>query len=197
MPSTREDWYEDWRYDLVYNGFYNADSGLSYPLGSEINDTGIIIGPLAPNADTIVSYDWWPPNPAWYYTDTSGTRVSFSERMVCLLSRIEESDLAPFGMATAEVIETTINVKNNNNIITKNTTLFNKNQGDMVLPIRYHYPIVVGRHYDFIDELRRQLVSVYSLDFYNYANVTVVLDDSLYAAWVAGGQQGRVHSQRP
>ncbi len=190
LPSTREDWPDDWKYDLTLNGFYNADSGITYPLGSEINDTAILIGSLAPNADTVVSYDWWPPNPAWYYTDTSGTRVSFPERMLCFLSRIEECEAEPHGMATSEVVETTINVKNNDNIVTKNVTLFNRNSNDFTIPVRYHFPVVIGRQYDMVSDLKLVLDTVGPTSFFDYGNITIVLDDSLYIAWVNGGEQG-------
>lgn len=190
VPSNREDWPIDWHYDLTLNGFYNADSSKSFPLGSEINDTAIIIGPLAPGTDTIVSYDWWPPNPNWYYTYVNGNKEYYSERMLCFLSRIVECDESPFGMAFLEEEENTVNVRNNNNIITKNVTLRNTSSTDTYIPVKTYYPVVIGRNYDLAPALTLKLTNLGSSSYFDYGEISVILDDSLYAAWLAGGEQG-------
>lgn len=194
LPSTNEYWPLHWTYDSTDNFFYNAFDSNSYPLGSEINDTGIWIGPLAPGTDTIVNYDWYPPNPAWYYYyDTGGVKHDFNGAMLCLLARIVEcEESAPFGMSSPEVLETTINVKNNNNIVTRNTILVDDPLIDAPFPgYIIRYPILVGPCTDSADDaIDIGLQSLANSGYFTHANVYVSLDDTLYDAWSAGGSLG-------
>lgn len=103
-----------------------ASSGLSWPspwdgsvsspalMGSPI---GTALVSVAGGDDAIVVLPWSPPNPADYAS------FGADQHHFCLLSRIETSSTAPFGMTTAETSNLYANVQNNNNIVWKNISV--------------------------------------------------------------------------
>jgi hypothetical protein len=104
-----------------------ASSGLSWPspwdgsvtspvlMGSPIGNAPVSV---AGGDDQIVSFPWSPPNPADYAS------FGADQHHFCLLSRIETSSTAPYGMTTAETSNLYANVQNNNNIVWKNISVF-------------------------------------------------------------------------
>lgn len=134
-------------------------------------------------------YEWSPPNPEWYYFDSSGVKVYYTQRMLCFLMRIVECEDAPYGMTFPEVVETTVNVKNNNNITTKNVTLFNSD-GEWTLPVREYFPVIIGAQDELNSPIRLNLVSLYGADFYDYGTVSILFEDSLLTEWIAAGENG-------
>src|SRR3546814_13731860 len=56
-------------------------------------------------------------------TDTLFPYTTLFRSHFCLLSRIETSSTAPFGMTTAETSDLYANVQNNNNIVWKNISV--------------------------------------------------------------------------
>jgi hypothetical protein len=104
-----------------------ASSGLSWPspwdgsvsspalMGSPIGTAPVSV---AGGDDEIVSFPWSPPNPADYAS------FGADQHHFCLLSRIETTSVAPFGMTTAETSNLYANVQNNNNIVWKNISVF-------------------------------------------------------------------------
>jgi hypothetical protein len=103
-----------------------ASSGLSWPapwdgsvsspalMGSAIGSAPVSV---AGGGDQIVAFPWSPPNPADYAS------LGADLHHFCLLSRIETSGTAPFGMTTAETANLYANVQNNNNIVWKNISV--------------------------------------------------------------------------
>jgi len=65
----------------------------------------------------ILEFAWNPPNPADYAS------FGADQAHFCLLSRIETSPTAPYGMTFAEGANLHTNVRNNNNIVWKNVTV--------------------------------------------------------------------------
>lgn len=103
-----------------------ASSGLSWPSpwdGSVSSPAlmGSIIGTapvsVAGGEDEIVAFPWSPPDPADYAI------FGADQHHFCLLSRIETSSTAPFGMTTPETSNLYANVQNNNNIVWKNISV--------------------------------------------------------------------------
>ena len=103
-----------------------ASSGLSWPSpwdGSVTSPAlmGSLIGTspvsVAGGDDDILEFPWSPPNPADYAS------FGADQHHFCLLSRIETSSTAPFGMTTAETSNLYANVQNNNNIVWKNISV--------------------------------------------------------------------------
>jgi hypothetical protein len=103
-----------------------ASSGLSWPspwdgsvtapalMGGSIGSAPVSV---AGGGDAILSFPWSPPNPADYAS------FGADQHHFCLLSRIETSATAPFGMTTAETTNLYANVQNNNNIVWKNISV--------------------------------------------------------------------------
>jgi hypothetical protein len=103
-----------------------ASSGLSWPspwdgsvsspalMGSPIGTAAVAV---AGGDDQIVAIPWSPPNPADYAS------FGADQHHFCLLSRIETSSTAPFGMTTPETSDLYANVQNNNNIVWKNISV--------------------------------------------------------------------------
>jgi hypothetical protein len=103
-----------------------ASSGLAWPspwdgsvtspalMGSPIGSAPVSV---AGGDDEILAFPWSPPNPADYAS------FGADQHHFCLLSRIETSSSAPFGMTTAETSNLYANVQNNNNIVWKNISV--------------------------------------------------------------------------
>lgn len=103
-----------------------ASSGLSWPSpwdGSVTNPAlmGSLVGTapvsVAGGDDEILTFPWSPPNPADYAS------LGADQHHFCLLSRIETSPSAPFGMTSPETSNLYANVQNNNNIVWKNISV--------------------------------------------------------------------------
>jgi hypothetical protein len=103
-----------------------ASSGLSWPspwdgsvtspalMGSPIGSAPVSV---AGGEDEILAFTWSPPNPADYAS------FGADQHHFCLLSRIETSAVAPFGMTTPETSNLYANVQANNNIVWKNISV--------------------------------------------------------------------------
>ena len=110
-----------------------ASSGLSWPApwdGSVSTPAlmGDMIGQqpsgsVAASDFVILEYAWTAPNPG-DYSSFGADRTHF-----CLLSRIETSTSAPFGMTTPETSNLGDNVRNNNNIVWKNVSVSEPTSG--------------------------------------------------------------------
>ncbi len=114
--STNETWTRNWtKNDSNYIKKGNNDSFL---MGSEINFVDIDLPTISRNQFYKVVYPWTNfPREGWY--DLSNTFNS--ERInVCLLARIITCNNAPYGMTFAEGSDVIKNIKNNNNIISRN-----------------------------------------------------------------------------
>jgi hypothetical protein len=121
LGSTAEVWQKHWL-DNGSNQFNNADSAKSFPKGSRINEVAIKVPPIAAGDSITIYHSWRPPNPKWYYTLVDGTKTYTDKLSVCVLARLEECTQYPHGMTVPEIQDTfvRVNVKNNNNIATKN-----------------------------------------------------------------------------
>jgi hypothetical protein len=100
--STALEWPDPW------------DGSILSPalMGGAINTqpTGSVGG----GSSVILTFPWNPPNPADYAT------FGADKAHFCLLSRIETSPAAPFGMTFPETANLGDNVRNNNKIVWKN-----------------------------------------------------------------------------
>ncbi|MEI6901205.1 MAG: GEVED domain-containing protein, partial [Bacteroidota bacterium] len=172
MAATGLDWSNDW----VNNGIY----------GSEITNTTasfntqMVVPQLGSGNQIILKIPWCSPNPANY--------PGFDpERLhICLLARIEGITSDPFdNIRFPEVTSINANVRNNNNIIWRNTYLmdkfpysggiFIKNPNYMEAPMKLSFTIPALE----LDN-----------NFFNYGLVKITLGNELYDAWIAGGSQG-------
>ncbi len=113
LAKTGEIWDREW----IGN---STLPGTSLPAGGAITPpSGIPIPSIAPGAETILTHDWLPPKPQDF--DTSGLLDRID---VCALARIETMQPG-LGMAFPEFDTTKVNVRNNNNIVTRNFVSIN------------------------------------------------------------------------
>jgi hypothetical protein len=186
--STGENWDGDWKYANV------CGIGSMQPGGREITTgTGIAIPVLQPGDATINHQDWYPIKPELY----CGTPSTFE---VCFLARIEEAT----GMTIPEKYTYTTgyagvgeNIRNNNNIVTRNTILTNL-RPDNIKTAKRQLIIANGNAtattYNFEFASDRSIFRHFAGDFSSLGSVTLHLG-SLYDAWVASGSHGTVASQ--
>jgi hypothetical protein len=196
LSSTGHSWPKSWHTDGVFNSFTNRDPSSPYynniyPLGSRINHDTIIIPPLGPGADTIIGYNWQPPNPLWYHTSFGSNHTGFAHNNLCFLSRIVTSGHPPYGMTYPEIADHSANVKNNNNIVTKNVYFIGDILPDAigVLPV-YHFPVAIGGGNELQDQIRIRLGNIPLTAVADYTTMYVELDDSTYSKWTASGSLG-------
>lgn len=89
-------------------------------MGSPIGSAPVTV---AGGDDEILTFPWMPSNPSDYAS------FGADQSHFCLLSRIETSSTAPFGMTTPETTNLHANVRNNNNIVWKNITVVDEVAG--------------------------------------------------------------------
>jgi hypothetical protein len=196
--SAGEDWADDWTIAS------ECGIGKMMPTGREITTgTGIILPVIQPGEERIITQAWYPPKPQ----DYCGTPASFD---ACLLARIQQhlylDSLGNYhyvGMTINELAETDagysgvgVNIRNNNNIVTRNMVLTNLNLFDKRTDTR-QLVIANGNNvtsvfnFDFGSD--RSIFLHFAGDFSSLGHVTLHLGD-LYDRWVGAGSQGTVAS---
>ncbi|HEY5175499.1 MAG TPA: zinc metalloprotease [Terriglobales bacterium] len=100
--SSGLEWPDPWDGSIV------SPALMGSPIGTQ--PTGSVGG----GGSVILTFPWSPPNPADYAS------FGADQAHFCLLSRIETSAVAPFGMTFAETASLGDNVRNNNKIVWKN-----------------------------------------------------------------------------
>jgi subtilisin family serine protease len=133
-------------------------------------------GMVAANGETIVQFDWSPPDPS-LYSSFGSDQFHF-----CLLARIETSATAPYGMTFPEMIGNLWgNVQNNNNIVWKNMIVRDDVAGNAGLS-----GILVA-NYSRKEELTKIVFTIPESDkkinLYQYGDLTIILSDRLYKKW--------------
>jgi PKD repeat protein len=187
LASTGEYWDHSWKASPS-NRFFNEDSVNLFPLGSEINDTPIVIPRLAPGDSIIITHPWSPPNPIWYYTYVNGVKVHMDTLVTCLLARVEKCENYPHKMTIDEVFNIKVekNVINNNNIVTRNLGVIDQVPGS---PTK-------KRIWGSMRNLKGYTSPIdFELEPKDPSHLTqftteVRLDDSLWDAWMDGGGLG-------
>lgn len=91
-------------------------AGTPVSIGGQIGTK--IIASVSAGGFTTMTYAWTPPKPADYVPCFGGDASHF-----CLLARIENSSIIPYGMSFPETTDLWNNVRNNNNIVWKNVSI--------------------------------------------------------------------------
>lgn len=155
--------------------FYNTNTNQNVPLGGEIGTLNIPI--LQPGEETVLSLPWVIPNPADYENTSIAEPWHF-----CLLSRIVSDDDP---MTASETFDVNANTKNNNNIAWKNVTVVDVLPNNVI-----GGTIAVGNPYNtpqsfYLELVKENFESGRSI--YEEAEISIKMDDTLYNAWVSGG----------
>lgn len=185
LARTGEEWPNDWT--------GNAPQINGHKVGELINIGGTSIPSITPGNEQILSAPWLPPKPQDY--DTSGLVDTIH---VCALARIETLGGPNKGMKFAEIDTTRVNVRNNNNIVTRNFVSLNMQTGPMAPPVST--PVVIGNPAsgnppkgsgNFTIQLitQNQLQPYIAGHLASYMTVTIHMG-SLYTVWASGGKQG-------
>jgi len=166
--NTSLAWPQHWDGSLFIDGV---------SMGNEIATLNIPV--LKPGQETIIQYEWNVPNPD-DYIDINPNPWHF-----CLLSRIISNDDP---MTSTEVSSIWLNVKNNNNIAWKNTTVV-----DIVpdLSNKVGGVVAVGNPFNESRTFRLELIreqNELGKAIYNEAEIGVKMDDVLFDAWERGGK---------
>tara|TARA_R100000935_G_scaffold27288_1_gene47396 strand:+ start:69230 stop:72076 length:2847 start_codon:yes stop_codon:yes gene_type:complete len=175
--NTSLAWPEHWDGTL-----YQTDpvTGQQILMGDEI--ATLTIPQLDPGESKILEIPFNFPNPADYQN------INFNPWHFCLLARIESPNDP---MTYAEVSNLRDNIKKNNNIVMKNTTVVDIVPGSPAPQpiggvVGIGNPDAVANTYDLklFPEANENGKALYQ-----EAEVTITLDDLLYNAWSQGGKQ--------
>lgn len=149
-------------------------------MGDEVGT--LIIPTIGPGGSKILEFQWSAPNPRDY---KNIAQFNPNQWRFSLLARIESLDdpmTSPEGMLINE------NVKNNNNIVMKTTTVID---AFLDTPSGFSTVIAVGNPYNtphgFNLQFRKDENEI-GKAIYNEAEVSFELDNVLYDAWLRGGK---------
>jgi|GEM_PF-850545 len=178
-----EKWPLSWHFDTISNGFYNPNYGQTFPMGSEIGTVGISSIPA--NGTVTINHDWAPPHPSWYDTSSfySAERV---KHPLCLLSRIVNCHQNPYGMSFQEIEPTGVNVKNNNNIVTRNTEVYDSIGTNKKTPV---FVLRMGNQWSVSRKVRLSLSNSIS-NYWDLGYITLQLSPEIFTAWSNAGAVG-------
>lgn len=166
--STSLAWPQHWDGSLFIDGI---------SMGNEVATLNIPV--LKPGQETIIQYEWNVPKPDDY------TNINPDPWHFCLLSRIISNDDP---MTSTEVSSIWSNVKNNNNIVWKNTTVVD------ILPNRTSPVggvVAIGNPFNETRTFRLELVreqNELGKAIYDEAEIGLKMDDVLFDAWERGGK---------
>lgn len=189
MASTGERWPVSWHYDLWNNGFFSLITYSWLPMGSQINTSPIAIPAIPSGGSITLDYNWWPPNPAdYHYTDrVPAVPVPLEKLPVCFLARIVECPLrSDFGMYMPETSDVFSNIRNNDNIVTRNTHIENVISTNFATP---ELPVHSGNTSGTMQTIQLSFDNSSSA-FFDYGYITLKLDSLIFLRWVAGGMSG-------
>lgn len=135
---------------------------------------------LAPGEETILEFEWQVPNPEDYIG------INPNPWHFCLLARINTSNDP---MTFPEVESITQNVKNNNNLAWKNTTVVEATTATSsiggVIAVCNPYDEQKTYQLEFVKEINENGKAIY-----DEAELSIKMDDILYNAWTRGGNLG-------
>ena len=178
-----EQWPHSWHYDTINNGFYDSITKKRYPMGGEIGT--VSSNGIAPNVTFTANYGWRPPHPSWYATSSAYNNSRISHP-ICILSRIESCPDTPFGMTFPEIVPTGHNVINNNNIVTRNTEVYDSIGTNKTTP---EWVLRIGNQWS--DERKIKLtIDNPVTNFWDLGYYVLQLEPHIYSAWEEGGNSG-------
>lgn len=149
---------------------------------------GFIVPPLQPGQEIIIDAKWQPVNPSLF-----GDPNVISNPVLCFLGRIVNVNDPMYSELPASTTNMMgDNVKNNNNIVTRNTSLVPLGVSEGTY-YQYDSSIFIGNptstQTDFIVRFDRTMVNDNS--FSNIGRIKIKLDDRLWEKWKAAGAEGK------
>jgi hypothetical protein len=185
MGSTGETWPNSW------NG---VDTLCGISAGGELINPSTLTGGadvpvLPPGQEALVTLPWDPINPA-VFSCIALSNYSDGNPMICLLGRIESAYDPMFSEVSGPISH---NVKFNNNIVTRNTSLVPLTGSKAGPGFGGRTSVLVHNYlaYPAFTDIRFASANQESSGFGNIGNVEVTLGSDLWAEWAAGGFQGQ------
>ncbi len=175
--NTSLSWPQHWDGSLYIN---DPVTGQDVLMGDIIST--VTIPALESGESTILEIPWMVPNPEDYQN------INSNPWHFCLLARIKSTD-DPISFPEGLLI--TENVKNNNNIVWKNTSVVDilpNNPSPIGGTIAVGNPFTQQKAFtlELVKDANEQGKAVFE-----EAEVALTMDDILYNAWVEGGEQGQ------
>lgn len=174
---------------LTWPGFWTGEITDPVLMGDEIGT--IEFGPLGSNEEIILEYEWYPPNPIQF------EGINDQPWHFCLLSRILALN-DPMTNESMGVDEWNIggNVRNNNNIAWKNISVVDIIPG--IVNDDEYLDTPIGASVSVGNSLSSSQVFDFSLtpsngdshSAFDYAEINVTLDETVWDSWVLGGSKG-------
>jgi len=173
--NTALNWPNHWDGSLVMADI--TDSNSQTPVGGVVGTLNI--PSLEPGQEAIVEFEWMVPNPEDYF-DINDNPWHF-----CLLARV---DTPSDPMTVPEGTLITDNVRNNNNIAWKNTTVIDiiPNTPTIGGLVAVSNPFTGSKTYTL--ELFPE-TGEYGKALYEEAEIGIEMDEVLYQAWSRGNKQ--------
>lgn len=208
LSSTGEKWDSiDAKNDWKSGTFAGQPAGQEITNDAVHGTSPITLPILNPGEDQIITQAWYPPKPQIYDTLTNHSKLTAD---VCVLARIENTSTYPFGMHYRELSQSTSdhalsqNVRNNNDIITRNLIVENFRAGKskhvrhqiLIANPYVHQDVMPGAptHFD-IRLITDNTIS--TSGFSALGNVVLDLGREVYTRWIMGGAQGSGFSMIP
>lgn len=206
-----EPWEIHWT-AISSNTVTSAMGGGSVFSGSEITISGATMGsPHNTNTDPYLlpaiiasgthsdGVEWYPPNPDDFDITNGQMHNALQRPIICLLARINEPDSTHDSIVfEPDTVPIRPYVKNNNNVVTRNTTLVDDKQflvkpGDGTWNWGYN---TIGVGHDSyteedvtVDICLEQLPGGHTADYLDYGMIEVATSAGLYTIWDDGGSQ--------
>ena len=182
LSSTGEHWLSSWTSAEV------ADTGTGFlPAGLEITSGAPVSIPLMHPGDTFVTaIPWYPVNPRRYAGAPSVMDV-------CGLARIEEPLKPRLGMAFTELPYISPNIRNNNNIVSRNMEEVNLgHRGTNTVTHRVYVSNAGTVPGTFSIQMLtdKDIQKHFAGNLSEYMTVSLQMQSGLFSAWAAGGYQG-------
>lgn len=178
-----EQWPKSWHLNLTTNGFYNSTTNTTYPMGQEIGTKSFTSIPA--NSTQGFTFQWDPPYPGWYNTSPYFGTSKISHP-ICILSRIESHPDTAFGMTYPEIVPTGHNVINNNNIVTRNTEVYDSIGFNKTTP---EWVLRMGNQWADQRKIKVVIDNTVS-NFWDLGYYVVQLEPHIHTAWEEGGSVG-------
>jgi|GEM_PF-262943 len=161
-----------------WNG--NMTNGGGHKMGNQVDGTPVILPVIRPGEEAIVAIPWVVPNPADYMTGQG----SDNPWHFCLLATI----LGATDPLTHPYTENpNIMVRENNNQAWKNLTVIELSPKQPIGgTVAVYNHGINPKSYDLVLEADRDETGS---PIFNEAEISVVMDSTLYNAWTAGGKQ--------
>ncbi|WBV60125.1 T9SS type A sorting domain-containing protein [Chryseobacterium camelliae] len=151
------------------------------------NTPGFIIPPLQPGQEIIIDAKWQPVEPSLF-----GDPNIISNPVICFLGRIDDANDPMYLEIPASTMNTLRdNVRNNNNIVTRNTALVPLGIFEGMY-YQFGGSIFIGNYMsqEEVFNINLNKISGSGTNFENIGRIKINLDDILWNKWVEAGNEG-------